>query len=531
MKSPPLAVLIVVALTACHSHEHGHEDHGHGHDDHGHDDHGHDEHSHDERPGLSFTHWTDDTELFIELPALVVGQDSPCAAHITWLDDFSALAVAQVTVILSGGPNDERFTIDAPSIPGIFRPVAKPTSAGKRKLSVEIEAFSKRIRHDLGEITVFESPDAAKKDLPETPEPAGRIAFLKEQQWPIAFGTSVVTTRDLQPVRRVRGHLRPRPDGEITLTAPVTGRYTSPIVDGSPKIFFPSERISSKSSLGFLTPRLESADIAPLELAVQTATLEVRYAQRERERVESLVRDGALPDRRKDDADRALAEARANLESAEKRLRQFRNIHAKDKSTEGRIDLLSPIDGVLSDIIVRPESFVEAGAPLFTVTDPTTLWLEARVPESDIATITPSGKITFTPEGHPALTLAPDSFVSRAVSLDPKSRTLAYHFRFDNTANLPIGLQGEVALPAGPSKSAISVPETALVDDSGLWVVFVQVEGESFERRIIRPGVRSGGFVEILGNLKEGERVVSRGAWSVKLAASSGSVPSHGHSH
>jgi multidrug efflux pump subunit AcrA (membrane-fusion protein) len=61
--------------------------------------------------------------------------------------------------------------------------------------------------------------------------------------------------------------------------------------------------------------------------------------------------------------------------------------------------------------------------------------------------------------------------------------------------------------------------------------VFVQVEGEAFERRVVRIGARDRGFVEVSTGVSPGEHVVSRGAWSVKLAASSGAIPAHGHSH
>jgi membrane fusion protein, heavy metal efflux system len=47
----------------------------------------------------------------------------------------------------------------------------------------------------------------------------------------------------------------------------------------------------------------------------------------------------------------------------------------------------------------------------------------------------------------------------------------------------------------------------------------------------VRLGVRDRGFVEVLSGVRAGEHVVTRGAWSVKLAASSGSIPAHGHSH
>ncbi|MBK8588870.1 MAG: hypothetical protein IPN77_07035 [Sandaracinaceae bacterium] len=83
----------------------------------------------------------------------------------------------------------------------------------------------------------------------------------------------------------------------------------------------------------------------------------------------------------------------------------------------------------------------------------------------------------------------------------------------------------------GDARSALTVPESALVDDNGMFVVFVQIEGEAFERRVVRLGARDSGHVEVLSGVLAGEHVVTIGAWSVKLAASSGAIPAHGHAH
>ena len=205
-----ITLLIVGLLASCHSHSHE-----------GGDDHGHGRGPADERPALSFTHWTEASELFIELPALVRGQESPCAAHVTKLDGFAALAEGRVSVVLRSDSGEERFDAQAPTVPGIFRPVARPATTGKRRLIVEVRAPGLSADHDLGEVTVFESVAAARAAIPEEPEAPGRIPFLKEQQWPIEFGTSVVTERALRPTLRATGSVVPRSDGEVVVTAPV----------------------------------------------------------------------------------------------------------------------------------------------------------------------------------------------------------------------------------------------------------------------------------------------------------------------
>jgi cobalt-zinc-cadmium efflux system membrane fusion protein len=62
-------------------------------------------------------------------------------------------------------------------------------------------------------------------------------------------------------------------------------------------------------------------------------------------------------------------------------------------------------------------------------------------------------------------------------------------------------------------------------------VAYVQVGGESYERRVLALGARSGGWVEVVAGLAAGEHVVIRGAYDIKLAAAGGAVPEHGHAH
>ncbi len=518
MKRLLILLTCVSFAVACHSHRHeGSDDHGHGHA------------TEDERPALSFTHWTDQSELFIELRALVRGQDSPCAAHVTKLQPFAPLADGRVVVVLRGPSGEERFESQGPSVPGIFRPVAKPASTGVRRLIVEIRAEGFTATHDLGDVTVYESVAAARSAIPQEPEVPGRIPFLKEQQWPIEFGTAVISERPIRPTLRASGTIRARSDGELLVTAPVAGRVASS-ERPFPRL---GARVAVNDLLGVLAPRLEAADLASLELAVTSAGLELRFAEREKQRLEGLRGEGAVPERRVQDAVHAAEEAQASLAAAQRRLGQFRRVERTAGRGEGTVQLRAPLSGTVTEVHVAPGAFVEAGAPLFRVTDLTQLWLEARVPEADVGRLgTPSGA-SFLVEGvDDAIDLAAEAIVARGHLIDPQSQTLPIMFAVDNAgARLPVGAFCRVFLVTGEERRAIAVPESALVDDNGTFVVFVQVEGEAFERRVVRLGARDRGFVEALSGVRAGEHVVTRGAWSVKLAASSGSIPAHGHSH
>ena len=75
------------------------------------------------------------------------------------------------------------------------------------------------------------------------------------------------------------------------------------------------------------------------------------------------------------------------------------------------------------------------------------------------------------------------------------------------------------------------MPRSALLNESGRPIVFVQVEGESFEKRRIEIGPRDGDLVGVRSGLKPGERVVTRGVYEVLLASAAKGLPAEGHVH
>ncbi|MHC4312679.1 MAG: efflux RND transporter periplasmic adaptor subunit [Planctomycetota bacterium] len=64
----------------------------------------------------------------------------------------------------------------------------------------------------------------------------------------------------------------------------------------------------------------------------------------------------------------------------------------------------------------------------------------------------------------------------------------------------------------------LAVPESTLVDEDGLPMVFVQVAGETFQKRCLTIGGRANGFVQVLSGLSEGEYVTTKGAYAVARA-------------
>lgn len=197
----------------------------------------------------------------------------------------------------------------------------------------------------------------------------------------------------------------------------------------------------------------------------------------------------------------------------------------------GDAEVLSPADGVVAVAQASPGETVEKGWKLFEVSDLSSVWVEARVYETEAAELPAVTGALVTSQALEA-PVAASRVVGVGAALDSASGTIPLVFEVPNPGGrLRVGSHVTLAVAAGAPRAALALPDGALIDEEGSWAVYVQDGGESFSRRLVEPGLRDGGWVEIRSGLKAGERVVTRGAYKVKLAASSSAIPAHGHAH
>ena len=89
----------------------------------------------------------------------------------------------------------------------------------------------------------------------------------------------------------------------------------------------------------------------------------------------------------------------------------------------------------------------------------------------------------------------------------------------------------EIEAAFGSDQERLAIPTSALLEDFGIYTVMVQKTGESFESREIKTGIKNSEWTEVVHGLKENERIVSIGAYQVKMASMKGEAPEHGHTH
>jgi membrane fusion protein, heavy metal efflux system len=482
----------------------------------------------EEPEALSVTRWTDKTELFAEYPPLTVGQTSRFAIHLTRLADFKALTEGHVDVQLRGGAAPaEVFHVEAPSRPGIFGVDVTPKHAGKRELVITLRASGLTDEHRVGEVEIYADAAAAKASAEKGGDDGGGISFLKEQQWTLDFGTAVVREQAVRESIRVPARVEARPGGQADVVAPIDGRLTR-VVDVSL-----GAAVSRAQELArLLPPPAVPGDLPQLQRARAEAQSALALATRDRERAERLTAAGASPAKRLDEARSAEEQARARLAAAEASLSQYNAARAGGMSdAEGLFIIRAPVSGVIAQRDAATGANVTAGTVLFRVVDASQVHVVGQLPEAEAARVREVSAAELERPGVPdRVPVGRLASVGRV--LDPESRTLPVTFAFDNRSErLPVGQSVFLHLLMDATAAKPVVPAAAVVDDAGRPIVFVQREGETFERRAVTLGPRTGDLVQIVEGVRPGDRVVTKGAYLVRLASLSTSVPAHGHVH
>ncbi|MFN3430701.1 MAG: efflux RND transporter periplasmic adaptor subunit [Candidatus Sericytochromatia bacterium] len=518
--------LLIASLIVAPGCRQGQSDHAHS----GGDDHG---HPHAEIPSRAVTVFTPKSELFAEHRFLVVGQESRFAAHLTDLRDWTPVAEGRMEAVLASPDGRQQvYAVDGVLRPGIFQPVVKPETAGTYHLSFRVTTPKLTDTIDAGEVTVYPDAATAMAAAPKEAEDPEEIGFLKEQQWKIPFMTRPVEAAALESGVTLQGTVKPAGGREVAMAAPAAGR----IAIGHGRLPQLGQRVAKGELLAVLTPA-EGADTdrAALRRAVRTAEATVAQGRLDLSRAERLVAAQAAPAKRVEEARTALTIAQADLSAARDHLR------AKEATltgvvgvTEESYRLRAPLSGTVTAASVVPGASVAAGAELYHLVDLASVWVEARASENDLSRVAASRKAEITVAGGTPMMVGAGrgGLVAVGSVLDPATRTAPVIFAVPNPQGvLRIGMTASVRALTGPGARGPVIPQSAVVDDNGRPVAFVQTGGESFVRRELKLGVKQGDRVQVLSGLSPNERVVTTGGYEIRLSTLSDAVPAHGHEH
>lgn len=504
MKKLLAVLLLTTGFMACHDHDK--EQHSHLPDG-----------SHPEEKelqSLSYTVYSGKSELFVEFKPLIAGQSSSFAAHLTITgESFLPYTEGTVTLRLIQGDKSLQQVADSPSSPGIFRLKLQPVSAGKGKLVFDIVTKSFTDQFILEDIPVW--PDEKSALAAQPAETASNdITYLKEQAWKTEFANIPVKRDSLYDVIKTTGELLPAPGEEVTIASRSNGivRFRLPgLVTGVPV----------RSGQPLISVTGGTIAFENIEAAKQAAQAELASAGKEYDRLNQLIGDKLVTRNEYENARLRLEQAKIRAEGLSRNYNSAKN-------------LVSPLSGFIRSVLVTEGQYVAEGQPLAVVSQHKNILLRADLSLKDAA------RLHEIREAHFKIPQSPVVFSTQALAgkriaatgtTGSSSPFIPVHFQLNGTPELIPGTFAEVYLKTGLLPDALTIPLSALLEEQGLYYAYVQTAGESFQKREIKTGVSDGINVQVLSGLQEGERVVVKGAYQIKLSQASGSLPAHGHEH
>jgi membrane fusion protein, heavy metal efflux system len=474
--------------------------------------------THEEEEGIAVTAWGQIYEVFAEADPLVVGQLSKSHTHVTILEGFPPLKEGTVTAVLRApSGNEHAFRQEKALRDGIFSVEIKPTQSGEFDLAFRVESVAGNELIPAGKVRVAEGDSLGLLVEPPRYGPPGSgtaaptgdpISFLKEQQWRTVFATDWATKGTVHRTARGPARLRPAAGGEALLTAPLDGAVAV------------GTRAFVGMDVGRGAPVIRLVSRVGSDRSIEAIRSELGLAQARLERLEELLKLEAV-------SQSEVEEARARV----------RTLSAESRAIGGggpSVAVRSPFSGRVAEVLVVPGQAVTAGTPLARVVRTKPLWVEVAMRPEDAALLAQgmSGLTLRPPAGQAPIVFRGREvrLVSRApeISRTTGSVTAIFEVQTDLPLRPGAALEAEVLLPQ--ESVGIVVPSSAVIDDGGVPVVYVQVEGESFVRQEVRLEGTQGDSV-VVGGLPEGVRVVTRGGAAIRRAALLRSGPPEGHVH
>lgn len=480
-------------------------------------------------------------EIFAEHRLVVAGTPTRFVTRVTDLKTFEPRREGAVRFQMRLGQEPLLEQVEpAPTRAGIYEAMLTFPKAGDWSLAVVVPTEDGEKTVALPSVRVF--PDAHEVEHAEAPEAPEGIRFLKEQQWKILAGTEPATKRRLVEHLRLPALVAARPGSLAQVTPPLAGRLLLPAGKTMPLV---GERVEAGQVLALIQPAFSEAGARFVEAEgeVVRSRLALEQAGLAFQRIEKLVKAEAKSGRELQEAEFALKTAQARYDAA---LALQATYPQASTQPDGRntgtgqpgIELRSPIAGtIISQSGAAVGEYITPEKAVFTVLDATTVFIEAHVPEASVNRLgaTPAASYAVPGETGPLVPITGEGagrLVVVGIQVEAASRTVPLIYEARNPENrLRVGQWLDLYVETARAEEALALPNEAVVEEGGRPIAYVQLGGETFEKRDLTLGIRDGGWVQVLSGIQEGERVVTRGAYAVKLASRSSAIPAHGHAH
>ena len=492
----------------------------------------------------NFTAYSSSNEFFMQHEGLEAGAKSCITLFVTELESFDPAKAVEAKATLIVGGSEQKATATR-SKEGIFNFDIVPAKSGSGNLFFEVGDDKVRFPvtvnaaghshdhsadahaghsheeagHDCGSHDHSHDTPVVFSDFThvafgsETAGAADDVAFTKEQSWKIDFATAVVEKQNFGGAVKVVAKVVATPQDFTTIVATTSGKvqFVGNVVEG--------KEVVAGEPLFYL----EGGDVTDNDAAVKYAEAESNYllAKSDYERKKLLFNDMVVSERELEAAEALYKQAEARYKSLN---RSFGN---------GKVTLKAVKNGYIASLLVSNGDYVEPGTPIATVQCNGNYNIVAELP------------VRFAPQLRNIADVNIVLPTGEAFSMNSAGGSVVAVGSAANGCNmLPLTISAGAIDGVVPGSivtlyitsvsdtKAVVVPRTALVEEMGNFFVFVQNNPISFEKRTVEVGATDGIMVQVLDGVAAGERVVTKGAVSLKLSQGAAALDPHaGHVH
>jgi membrane fusion protein, multidrug efflux system len=330
---------------------------------------------------------------------------------------------------------------------------------------------------------------------------------------PMTVEVGMVTRTSLAEQVTVVGNLVG--DATVTVVPRVAGRLQEIYVRlGDP--VSRGQRIAKIEDFELLEQVKQAEAAQEVSLAtIRQREADLKLAETNAERSRSLFERQLLPKQTLDDNEARYLSALAQLDLARAQAAQSKARLDELHITLANTVIVSPVNGFVARRSADPGAFVSQNAPIADVVDIGRVRLVVNIVERDLRQIAAGDEALVQVDAYPG-----ENFTGRiarvAPVLDPATRTAPIEIEIPNSDfRLKPGMYARVGITTGRSKDALVVPVNAVIDLGGRRGVFIPLNNQAVFRSV-QIGSEQRNFIEILGGLSEGDRVITTGAGSLR---------------
>ncbi len=307
------------------------------------------------------------------------------------------------------------------------------------------------------------------------------------------------------------------PNAAVTIAPKTSGRVA--------KLFVTvGERVKEGQLLGQLAKDELAEDLreAQASLRVAQATLKGRQAElenleRRRQNVKVLAGKDLVSREEVNNLETQVLSAESQVDLTKAQMLQMQARLDNARIRLAHTEVRSPFAGHVSRRMVDRGALVSASTPLFEVVDIDRVKVGIAVVEGDYRRVSLGQPVAVKVDAYPDERFN-GTITRMSPILNPQTRTAEAEIELDNPDGvLKPGMFARTTIVVERKRGVLMVPEASPVKTRAGYGVFrLTDEGSKVERVKVTPGLRNGGWVEVTGDLRRGDQVVTLGSSLVR---------------